>query len=156
RYKTQRMRWVWDLSFAGGSLIATLMQGVTVGALVEGPKVTNGEYSGGEFGWLTPFAILCGVGLCLGFALLGARWLVKKADGDVREMGYRGIRSLAVGVLVYLVLVFGYALAEHLPILNRWIELPYLFVFPAIGVVAAIVLAVNILSHNDRWPFYMV
>src|SRR5262249_23118700 len=55
-----------------------------------------------------------------------------------------------------LVLVFGYALAEHLPILNRWIELPYLFVFPAIGVVAAIVLAVNILSHNDRWPFYMV
>src|SRR6201998_3743012 len=64
RYKTQRLRWVWDLSFAGGSLIATFIQGMTVGALVEGLQVTNGEYSGGEFGWLTPFAILFGIGLC--------------------------------------------------------------------------------------------
>jgi len=38
RYKTQRMRWIWDLSFAGGSLIATFIQGLTVGALVEGCK----------------------------------------------------------------------------------------------------------------------
>ena len=36
RYKTHRMRWIWDLSFAGGSLIATFIQGLTVGALVEG------------------------------------------------------------------------------------------------------------------------
>jgi len=31
RDKTQRMRWIWDLSFAGGSLIATFIQGLTVG-----------------------------------------------------------------------------------------------------------------------------
>jgi len=80
RYKTQRMRWIWDLSFAGGSLIATFIQGVTVGALVEGLQVTNGQYSGGDFGWLTPFAALCGIGLCLGYALLGACWLLKKCD----------------------------------------------------------------------------
>ena len=72
RYKTQRLRWIWDLSFAGGSLIATFIQGMTVGALVEGLPFTNGEYSGGEVGWLTPFAALCGVGLCFGYALLGA------------------------------------------------------------------------------------
>jgi cytochrome d ubiquinol oxidase subunit II len=36
RYKTQRMRWVWDAGFAGGSLVATFMQGLMVGALVEG------------------------------------------------------------------------------------------------------------------------
>jgi cytochrome d ubiquinol oxidase subunit II len=29
-------------------------------------------------------------------------------------------------------------------------------VFPAIGAVAAIVLAASILRHNDYWPFYMV
>ncbi|MEA2796060.1 MAG: cytochrome bd ubiquinol oxidase subunit, partial [Bradyrhizobium sp.] len=77
RYKTQRMRWIWDLSFAGGSLIATFIQGLTVGALVEGLQVTNGQYSGGDFGWFTPFAALCGIGLCLGYALLGACWLAK-------------------------------------------------------------------------------
>jgi cytochrome bd ubiquinol oxidase subunit II len=58
--------------------------------------------------------------------------------------------------LAFLVIVFAYALAENLPILHRWIERPYLFVFPAIGAVAAIVLALSILRHNDHWPFYMV
>jgi cytochrome d ubiquinol oxidase subunit II len=156
RYKTQRMRWIWDLSFAGGSLIATFIQGVTVGALVEGLQVTNGQYSGGDFGWFTPFAALCGIGLCLGYALLGACWLAKKCEAEVREVAHRQIPVLAVGVLAFLVVVFAYALAEHLPILHRWIDRPYLFVFPAIGAVAATVLALSILRHNDHWPFYMV
>ena len=156
RYKTQRMRWIWDLSFAGGSLVATFMQGMTVGALVEGLQFTNGQYSGGDFGWLTPFSVLCGIGLCLGYALLGACWLVRKCEAEVREAAYRRIRVLAVGVLMFLVIVFIHALAEHLRIMHRWIERPYLLVFPAIGAVAAIVLAASILRHDDRWPFYMV
>jgi len=156
RDKTQRMRWIWDLSFAGGSLIASFMQGATVGALVEGLQVTNGQYSGGDFGWFTPFAALCGIGLCLGYALLGACWLVKKCDGEIRDRAHRQIRILAVSVLVFLVIVFVYALAEHLPILQRWIDRPYLFAFPAIGAIAAIVLALSILRHNDHWPFYTV
>ena len=85
RYKTQRLRWIWDLSFVGGSLIATFIQGMTVGALVEGLQFTNGEYSGGEVGWLTPFAVLCGIGLCLGYALLGACWLARKCEAEVRD-----------------------------------------------------------------------
>jgi cytochrome d ubiquinol oxidase subunit II len=156
RHKTQRMRWIWNLSFAGGSLVASFMQGITVGALVEGLPVTNGQYSGGDFGWLTPFAVLCGIGLCLGYALLGACWLVRKCDGEVRDMAHRQISILAIGVLVFLVVVFIHALAERLPIMDRWISRPYLFVFPAIGAVAAIGLAASILRHNDRLPFYMV
>jgi cytochrome d ubiquinol oxidase subunit II len=156
RDKTQRMRWIWDLSFAGGSLVAGFMQGTTVGALVEGLQVSNGQYSGGDFGWLTPFAALCGIGLCLGYALLGACWLVKKCDAEVRDTAHRQIRILAISVLVFLLVVFAYALAEHLPILHRWIDRPYLFVFPAIGAIAAIVLALSILRQNDRWPFYTV
>jgi cytochrome bd ubiquinol oxidase subunit II len=123
---------------------------------VEGLQVTNGEYSGGDFGWFTPFAALCGIGLCLGYALLGACWLVKKSDAAVRGVAHRQIPVLAVGVLAFLLLVFAYALVEHLPILRRWIERPYLFVFPAIGAVTAIVLALSILRHNDHWPFYTV
>src|ERR1700736_5781842 len=156
RYKTQRRRWIWDLSFAGGSLIATFIQGMTVGALVEGLQFTNGEYSGGAVGWLTPFAVLCGIGLCLGYALLGACWLVRKCEAEVRDTAQRQIATLAIGVLVFLVVVFAYALAEHLPILQRWIDRPYLFIFPAIGTVAAILLALSILHHNDHWPFYTV
>jgi cytochrome d ubiquinol oxidase subunit II len=156
RYKTERLRWIWDLSFAGGSLIATFIQGMTVGALVEGLQFTNGDYSGGDFGWLTPFAVLCGIGLCLGYALLGACWLVRKCEAECRDTARRQIPVLAIGVLAFLVVVFGYALAENLPILHRWLDRPYLFVFPAIGAGAATVLALSIVNHNDYRPFYMV
>src|ERR1700730_8928383 len=136
RSKTIRARWIWDWAFAGGSLAATFIQGMTVGALVEGLPIKDGQYAGGDFGWFSPFAALCGLGLCLGYALLGACWLVKKSEGAVRETAYRQIPNLAVGVLVFLVVVFIYALAEHLQLMGRWLDRPYLFVFPVISVVA--------------------
>ena len=36
RHKTERWRWLWDASFAGGSFVAAFMQGLTVGALGRG------------------------------------------------------------------------------------------------------------------------
>src|SRR5258708_26561677 len=48
RSKTERARWVWDLSFAGGSFAAGFIQGFAVGALVEGRPVVNGHYTADE------------------------------------------------------------------------------------------------------------
>jgi cytochrome d ubiquinol oxidase subunit II len=155
RYKTERMRWIWDASFAGGSVLAAFMQGLTVGALVEGLPFVNGRYAGGDFGWLSPFAVLCGIGLCLGYCLLGACWLVRKCEADVRDAAYRLIPYLSLGLLVFLIAVFAYALAENLPIMDRWLERPYLFIFPAIGVAAAIVLSTSVRHRRDGPPFYM-
>ena len=156
RNKTERMRWVWDASFAGGSLVAAFMQGMTVGALVEGLPITNGQYTGGVFGWFSAFAVLCGIGLCLGYSLLGACWLVRKCEGDVREAAYRVIPYLAISLLVFLVVVFGYALAENLRVTHRWLERPYLLVFPVIGIIAALVAAESVRRRRDGAPFYMV
>ena len=156
RYKTERLRWIWDAAFAGGSLVAAFIQGLTVGALVEGLPIANGRCTGGEFGWLSPFALLCGVGLCLGYALLGACWIVRKCEAELQDAAYRTIRFLAFGLLVFLVVVFGYALAENLQVMGRWLERPYLFVFPAFGAVAAIGLAASVLHRWDATPFIMV
>ena len=156
RYKTERLRWIWDLGFAGGSLVAAFIQGMTVGALVEGLPFADGRYIGGEFGWLSPFAILCGIGLCLGYALLGACWLVRKCGAGVRDQAYRLIPRLSLGLLVFLVAVFAYALGEDLPVLGRWLERPYLFVCPAIGAIAALVLAASVRRRADAAPFVMV
>ena len=114
RHRTERWRWLWDASFAGGSLVAAFMQGLTVGALVEGLPIANGRYVGGDLGWLSPFALLCGVGLCIGYSLLGACWLVRKCHGDVREFAYRLIPLLSLALLLFLIAVFGFALIEHL------------------------------------------
>ena len=156
RYKTERLRWIWDLSFAGGSFVAAFIQGLMVGALVEGLPISDGQYAGGEFGWLSPFSLLCGVGLCLGYTLLGACWLVRKCADEVRDAAYRLIPTLSISLLVFLIVVFGYALAENLRIMSRWLERPYLFVFPTIGIVAAIVLAASVRQRRDGLPYYMV
>lgn len=156
RYKAEGKRWIWDTAFCGGSLVATFMQGLTVGALVEGLPITSGQYTGGAFGWLSPFAVLCGVGLCLGYALLGACWLVKKCEGPTREFAYRVIPALSISLLGFLVVVFIVALAEHLQVMTRWLERPYLFVFPVIGALATLVLAHSVRHRHDEAPFNMV
>jgi cytochrome d ubiquinol oxidase subunit II len=156
RDKALGTRWLWDSCFILGSLAASFMQGVMVGAMVQGLQFTNGQYSGGMFGWFSDFSVLCGAGLCLGYTLLGACWLVHKCESEVRDVARRQIPILAAAVLAFLVVVFIHALSDNLPIMHRWIDRPYLFVFPAIGAGAAIVLASSILHHNDYWPFYMV
>jgi cytochrome bd ubiquinol oxidase subunit II len=156
RHRAKRMRWVWDASFAGGSLVAAFMQGVMVGALVEGLRFQSGQYVGGQLGWLSPFAVLCGIGLCVGYALLGVCWLVRKCDGEVRDAAYRLIPYLSAALLVFLVVVFAYALAEDLPVMRRWLERPYLFVFPMIGALAAGTLAFSVHRREDALPFPMV
>ena len=156
RARAEASRWVWDIAFAGGSFVATFIQGLMVGALVEGLPVANGQYVGGDFGWLSPFAVLCGIGLCLGYAQLGACWLVRKCEGEVRDDAYRLIPRLAIGLLAFLIVVFAFALVEQLSVMNRWLERPVLFVFPVVGVFAALALAVSVRRRRDAIPFRMV
>jgi cytochrome d ubiquinol oxidase subunit II len=155
RYKALGARWIWDLGFSGGSLVAAFVQGAAVGALAKGIPMADGHYAGGTFGWFSAFSCLCGVGLCLGYALLGAGWLVLKCEGRLRDRAYRLLRPLTVGVFAFLAIVFIYALALNLQIMNRWLERPYLFVFPAVGAVAAILLVLGIKNRNDQQPFRM-
>jgi cytochrome bd ubiquinol oxidase subunit II len=156
RARAEGSRWMWDIAFAGGSFVATFIQGMAVGALVEGLPIANGQYAGGDFGWLSPFALLCGVGLSVGYALLGACWLVKKCEGDIRDEAYRLIPRLAIGLLAFLLVVFVYALIENLRVMDRWLERPVLLIFPVTGLIAITVLAHSVRHRHDDLPFTMV
>ncbi|MGV0761534.1 cytochrome d ubiquinol oxidase subunit II [Tistrella mobilis] len=92
RWRDARHRRAWDLAFTAGSIVATLAQGITLGALLQGIAVEGRSYAGGWWDWLTPFSLLVGVSLVIGYALLGATWLVMKTDGVLQLQ----CRSLAV------------------------------------------------------------
>ena len=156
RYRAERLRWIWSASFAGGSLVAAFTQGLMVGALVQGLPISDGRYVGGEFGWFSPFAVLCGIGLCVGYALLGTCWLVRKCEDEVRDDAYRLIPYLSAALLVFLIVVLVYALADNFRVMTRWLDRPFLFVFPAAGMLAAITLAASIQRRQDALPFVMV
>jgi cytochrome bd ubiquinol oxidase subunit II len=146
-------RWIWDLAFAGGSVLATFIQGMTVGALVQGLPMKDGHYIGGTWGWFSPFAALCGLGLVLGYSLLGASWLVRKCEGPIRDRAYQLLPVLTVGVLAFLATAFVLALTMHLSLMSRWLERPYLLVFPVIGAISSIGLLRSVQRRNDLAPF---
>jgi cytochrome bd ubiquinol oxidase subunit II len=47
----------WDAGFCIGSIVATFAQGVTLGALLQGIKISGRAYAGGYWDWITPFSI---------------------------------------------------------------------------------------------------
>jgi len=88
RWKTVRGQFFWDWAFAGGSTIAAFFQGVALGALVQGIPVVGRAYAGGWWAWLTPFSLLTGVALVVGYALLGSTWLIYKTEGELQDRAY--------------------------------------------------------------------
>jgi cytochrome d ubiquinol oxidase subunit II len=108
RWRTERGRFLWDAAFIAGSLLAALMQGVALGALVQGIEVSDRAYAGAWWDWLTPFSISTGLALVMGYALLGASWLVMKTEHALRDRARRlaliaGVATLALigGVSVW-------------------------------------------------------
>jgi cytochrome d ubiquinol oxidase subunit II len=88
-------RW-WTIAFAGGSIVATIAQGLVLGGFIQGVTVENGAFAGGAFDWLTPFSLLVAASLVAGYALLGAAWLVFKCEGALFERARGWVKRLAI------------------------------------------------------------
>lgn len=54
RWRDPGHRRFWDSAFTGGSLVAAMAQGMTLGALLQGIEVVDRNYAGSWFDWLTP------------------------------------------------------------------------------------------------------
>jgi cytochrome d ubiquinol oxidase subunit II len=130
----------WNLAFAGGSALASFCQGVILGGLIAGPKVENGVFAGGAFDWATPFALVCGLGVVAGYALLGATWLVMKTDGAVAERARQQAKMLLLAVLGFMAVVSLWTPLAFPRIAERWFTLPnflYLWPVPLVTAVTA-------------------
>ncbi|OHV73296.1 cytochrome d ubiquinol oxidase subunit II [Ensifer sp. LCM 4579] len=85
RWRTRRGEFLWNWAFAGGSTLAAFAQGLALGALVQGIPVEDRAYVGGWWDWLTPFSIVTGLAIVVGYALLGATWLIMKTRGALAD-----------------------------------------------------------------------
>jgi cytochrome d ubiquinol oxidase subunit II len=156
RWRTRRGKFLWDLAFFGGSLVAAFAQGVALGALVQGIEVAGRAYAGGRWDWLTPFSLLTGVALVTGYALLGATWLVMKTDGYVRLRAARFAWIAGAGTLALIGLVSLITPLLDPRYLARWFDRPNVFFtiwVPMLLLVAAYVFVKGLREGRDRWPF---
>ena len=120
-------RW-WDAGFSAGSLVATLAQGVTLGALIQGIAVEGRTYGGGWWDWLTPFSLLTGMSLVVGYALLGSGWLIWKTSGGLQAQA-RGLARLLLPSLLAAIGLVSLATPFVEPqYFERWFDRPGILV----------------------------
>ncbi|MFO1128254.1 MAG: cytochrome d ubiquinol oxidase subunit II [Rhodospirillales bacterium] len=149
RYRTSGMRWVWDVGFGVGSTLVAFVQGAAIGTMVQELPVINGAYAGNGREWISLFPIVCGIGLVIGYALLGAAWLVLKAEGRLQEWAYRRVAFLLAGTVLFVAIAFIYALLIHLRVLNRWLEVPWMLVLPVIGGLACLAILAGVRQRQE-------
>jgi cytochrome d ubiquinol oxidase subunit II len=124
RWRDPGHRKWWDGGFFLGSLVATFAQGVTLGALLQGISVEGRAYAGGWWEWLTPFSLLTGASLVVGYALLGAAWLIWKTEGRIQADARRFAMILMPALMVAIGLVSLATPFVEPKYLARWFEWP--------------------------------
>jgi cytochrome d ubiquinol oxidase subunit II len=158
RFRDPRHKPLWDVSFAGGSIVAAFCQGIVLGAFIQGVEMEGRSYAGGWFAWLTPFSVFTGVALVLGYALLGAGWLIMKTEGELQERAYGLMRRLGIAVLAAVA-----AVSLWTPILNdeiagRWFTWPniaFLSPVPLLVALAAAGLYRALALRREVQPFLL-
>jgi cytochrome d ubiquinol oxidase subunit II len=105
RHRDSKNETFWDRAFCYGSAIAAFAQGMVVGAFIQGFQVSGRQFSGTSFDFLSPFTLLTGVALLLGYGLLGAGWLILKTEGDVQTTARRHARICLAGVVLAIAIV---------------------------------------------------
>ena len=156
RHRTERAKPLWDWSFHIGSLIASFAQGIALGALVQGIPVANRAYAGGWWDWLTPFSVLTGAALVVGYVLLGSTWLVMKTDGPLRDRAARFARLSALGTLALIGAVSLWTPFLEPLYFQRWFAWPTVIfsgIVPILILGCAWMLFAGLKGGRDRQPF---
>ncbi len=124
-------RGLWNWLFWAGSFLAAFAQGVMLGRYITG-------FEPGVGYWL--FALVVGAGLCGGYVLLGATWLILKTEGALQKKAVAwanwGLAWVALGVALV-------SLATPLvseTVRDKWFDFPRtlaLMLLPAATLAAA-------------------
>ena len=145
RWREPSHRQLWDIAFSLGSFVAALAQGITLGAILQGIHVENDAYAGGWLDWLSPFSLLTGVSVVVGYALLGATWLIWKTEGSSQRHARKMALRLGVATLLALAAVSAATPFLSYDYWRRW------FAMPGVVLTAQVPLLVIICSATFFW-----
>jgi cytochrome bd ubiquinol oxidase subunit II len=124
RWRDPGHRALWDMAFTFGSFVAAFAQGMTLGAILQGIRVEDQAYAGGWLDWLSPFSLLTGAGVVVGYALLGATWLIWKVEGSAEARARRLALRAAIGTLVAMAAVSVATPFLQFEYWKRWFDMP--------------------------------
>lgn len=156
RWKNKKQTNIWDFAFFTGSFLATFFQGVALGAFIQGIPVLERTYSGGWWNWLSPFSIVTGFALVLGYALLGSTWLIYKTENATK----RHMQSLAIKFFLLTLMMIGvvsiWTPYLHPEYFDKWFSVPqiyYVLPVPLLVGFSALMCFRAIYKNKDLQPF---
>jgi len=141
---------LWNRAFFGGSLLASFAQGWMLGSYIIGFR---SDLAG------LAFAAFIGICLCAGYSLLGACWLIIKAEGPLVK---KAIRWAYASLWLTGIGIAAVSLATPLVsprIFDKWFAMPGLFLLLPIPLLTALLFAagesaLRKLAHDpDRRPW---
>ncbi|NRF31019.1 cytochrome d ubiquinol oxidase subunit II [Vibrio coralliilyticus] len=138
RFRTKRGKFLWDGAFFLGSLLATAMQGIMLGALLQGIKVDGRSYAGGWFDWLSPFSVFCAVALVCAYVLLGACWLIMKLPDDLINRYYTVAKRWGLALVICIAVASLWLPLSNGLVFERWFSFPNALLFLFIPIAAAL------------------
>jgi cytochrome d ubiquinol oxidase subunit II len=169
-YRDRDPKWkkFWDGAFFIGSFLPALLFGAAIGNIIEGVRLVGatdgellgrglalGDYVGGFFSLLNPFALLCAVMGLVAFITQGAAWLALKAPvgSPVHQRAVK-LRSLfnIIELVVFVLVTAFFFLAVQGNLAGRDL-LVLAYVFAAIFVVGWIVARLFMGKGNDLLSF---
>ncbi|WP_299024138.1 cytochrome d ubiquinol oxidase subunit II [uncultured Sulfitobacter sp.] len=156
RWRTEHGKHIWDAAFFGGSIVAAFMQGIALGALVQGVEVADRAYAGGWWDWLSVFSILTGVAVVVGYALLGATWIILKTENSLQRRMQNYAWYLGAGTLVFIGAVSILTPFQDPEYFQRWLNLPgsiFSVIMPGAVLAAAWALFTGLNAGKDAQPF---
>jgi len=158
RWRDPGHRAYWDIAFAVGSLVAAASQGMILGAILQGVHVAANGYAGGWLDWLSPFTLLTGTAVVLGYALLGSTWLIWKTSGSGQAHARSLALRLAVATLIAMAAVSAATPFLHYDYWRRWFTMPDVLFTAQVPLLVLITIGVftwGLRRGAERLPFLM-
>ncbi|MGJ8611440.1 MAG: cytochrome d ubiquinol oxidase subunit II, partial [Octadecabacter sp.] len=125
-------------------------------ALVQGIEVADRAYAGGWWDWLSLFSLLTGVAVVVGYALLGATWIILKTEHGLQKKMQNLAWYLGAGTLLFIGIVSILTPFQHPEYFRRWLNLPgslFSAIVPAALAATAWALFTGLKSGKDAQPF---
>jgi cytochrome d ubiquinol oxidase subunit II len=141
----------WSIAFGGGSLLATLSQGLILGGVLAGIKVdSTGAFIGGIWDWLNLPSILVALTVMQGYVMIGATYLIIKTDGELQKTYYRTAILSTWATVIGAILITAAVPVFYENIRDRLFYQPEVFIFALIPILALLAVSRLIYSINAR------
>ena len=147
-------RQMWDIGFALGSVGSSFLIGVAMGNILVGIELdARGNYIGGFWALLNPYAVLLGLTTIALFTMHGSIYLVMKTEGELQARVRRWVNR-TIGVFLFFYIILNVATLVFAPhILEILRARPWLLAVFALNVIVVMNIPRQIRKGNDFTAF---